>query len=273
MNELRHLLQEIRNQKPLVHHITNQVTMNFLANGILASGGSPMMAHHYEEAEEAVMAADALVLNIGTIDPSLVKAMVIAGKKAKQLGVPVILDPVGAGLSRLRKDAVQELVEQVSPDVISGNAAEIAFLMEGEWGGKGVDGDLSGNHEELALHAAAKFGSVIAITGERDVVSDGKERITITGGHEILSYVTGTGCFSTSLIGLFLAKSLETSLSSCQRAAGALSMLGICAERAQAVSAGPGSFQTALLDELFRLKPEDLKTAGRWSLGGIQGGK
>ncbi|WP_062231160.1 hydroxyethylthiazole kinase [Fictibacillus sp. FJAT-27399] len=265
MNELSVLLEDIRKKKPLIHHITNHVTMNFLANGILAAGGSPMMAHHYEEAEEAVMAADALVLNIGTVEPDLVNAMVLAGKKAKELGIPVILDPVGAGLSQLRKKAVEELVEKVSPDVICGNAAEISFLYGGDWGGKGVDGELSGNDDELALHAARKLGSVIVITGKQDAVSDGKECIAIIGGHEILSYVTGTGCFSTSLIGLFMARSLETGLSCCLRAAGALTMLGICAERAQAVSAGPGSFQTALLDELYLLNPEDLKTAGRWS--------
>ncbi|MCK6256582.1 hydroxyethylthiazole kinase [Fictibacillus sp. KIGAM418] len=265
MKELSVLLKDIRKKKPLIHHITNQVTMNFLANGILAAGGSPMMALHYEEAEEAVMAADALVLNIGTVEPDSIKAMVLAGKKAKELGIPVILDPVGAGLSLLRKKAVEELVEQVSPDVICGNAAEISFLYGGDWGGKGVDGDQSENDDELALHAASKLGSVIVITGKKDAVSDGKECIAISGGHEILSYVTGTGCFSTSLIGLFMARSLETGLSCCQRAAGALTMLGICAERAKAVSAGPGSFQTALLDELYLLNPEDLNTAGRWS--------
>lgn len=265
MNVLHQLLKEIRDRKPLLHHITNHVTMNFLANGVLAAGGSPMMAHHLDEVEEAVMVSDALILNIGTIEPSWLASMIAAGKKAKSAGIPVVLDPVGVGLSKLRREAVQQILEEVKPDVICGNAAEISFLCKGDWSGKGVDGILPGNSDELALLAARVLETVIAITGEEDAVSDGKNTIVISGGHEMLSYVTGTGCFSSSLIGLFIAKSVRSDLSRLERTATALTMLGMSAERAKASTAGPGSFQMRLLDELYLLQPEHLTAEERWN--------
>ncbi|MDN4523816.1 hydroxyethylthiazole kinase [Fictibacillus fluitans] len=270
MTKLTNLLTEIRVKKPLIHHITNQVTMNFLANGILAAGGSPMMAHHYEEAAEAVMAADALILNIGTVEPDLVKGMILAGKKAKDNGIPVVLDPVGAGLSSLRKTAVADIIDEVSPDVICGNAAEIAFLSGEKWSGKGVDGSLAEDSSELARYAATRLNGMVAITGKEDILSNGKETILIKGGDEMLSYVTGTGCLSTSLIGLFLAKSVTVDLTPLERAAGSLTYLGLCAERAVSGTRGPGSFQTAFLDELYLFRDEELDERGRWDvvLGG-----
>ncbi|MDM5198468.1 hydroxyethylthiazole kinase [Fictibacillus enclensis] len=271
MKKLPSLLKDIRLKKPLIHHMTNQVTMNFLANGILAAGGSPMMAHHYEEAAEAVMAADALILNIGTVEPDLVKGMILAGKKAKSSGIPVVLDPVGAGLSSLRKTAVSEIIDEVSPNVICGNAAEIAFLSGEQWSGKGVDGSLAEDSSELARFAANQLNCLVSITGKEDILSDGTETMVIRGGHEMLSYVTGTGCLSTSLIGLFLAKSVTTDLSSFERMAGALTYLGLCAERAVSAARGPGSFQTAFLDELYLLSAEELDETGRWET--VYGGK
>ncbi|MDM5337667.1 hydroxyethylthiazole kinase [Fictibacillus enclensis] len=264
MTKLPNLLKEIRLKKPLIHHMTNQVTMNFLANGILAAGGSPMMAHHYEEAAEAVMAADALILNIGTVEPDLVKGMIIAGKKAKANGIPVVFDPVGAGLSCLRKTAVLDIIDEISPNVICGNAAEIAFLSGEEWSGKGVDGGLGEDSSELARYAANRLNCLVAITGKEDILSDGTETMIIRGGHEMLSYVTGTGCLSTSLIGLFLAKSVTADLTPFERVAGSLTYLGICAERAVSGARGPGSFQTAVLDELYLLRDEELDETGRW---------
>ncbi|EIT86326.1 hydroxyethylthiazole kinase [Fictibacillus macauensis ZFHKF-1] len=265
MKDIRTLLQTIREEKPLIHHITNFVTMNFLANGVLAAGGSPMMAHSEEEAEEAVAASAALVLNIGTIDPSWLRGMIAAGKKAKEQNIPVVLDPVGVGLSRLRSETVRQLIEEVRPDLICGNAAELSYLYEGNWSGKGVDGELDGTSAQLAQLAARKFNTAVAITGEQDYVSDGSQTIAITGGHEMLAYVTGTGCFSSSMIALFLAKGLETECSIVERAAAALTMLGLAAERAIETANGPGTFQVHLLDALFNLKSEELTTASRWS--------
>ncbi|MGC4376770.1 hydroxyethylthiazole kinase [Fictibacillus sp. Mic-4] len=255
------ILQEIRTKNPLIHHITNQVTMNFLANGILAAGGSPMMAHHREEVGEAVAHADALVLNIGTLDPEMVQSMLIAGKKAKELGIPVIFDPVGAGLSNLRKNAARRIVDEIHPDAICGNAAEISFLLSSTWEGRGVDGHLEKNVEELVFETAKSLRTTVALTGKTDVISDGSVVYTVNHGDELLTRVTGTGCFATSLIGLFMAKSVETSLTPAERATKAVTMLNLCAEKAINHSSGPGSFQVSLLDALYAIDDEALKNA------------
>jgi hydroxyethylthiazole kinase len=262
-------VEQIRKERPLVHHITNQVTMNFLANGVLAAGGSPMMVHDAREVEDAVAVADALVLNIGTLEEASANSMKLALQKAMHCGVPVVLDPVGVGLSSFRQDTLKELLSEysqlngVSPQTIltiCGNAAEMKFLAGLGWNGRGADGDLNsskGDLHQLAIAAAKQTGCLIAMTGEVDIISDGKRVIELSHGHPMLAIVTGTGCFATSMIALYQAnlkgEAVHT-LSFLERTALALLMLTRAAEEAVNTSRGPGSFQTKLLDELFLLE-------------------
>jgi hydroxyethylthiazole kinase len=262
-------VEQIKLVRPLVHHITNNVTMNFLANGVLAAGGSPMMVHDEREVEDAVAAADALVLNIGTLEESTAKSMKLALRKAMHCGVPVVIDPVGVGLSSFRQETIKELLSEysklkgVSPQTIltiCGNAAEMKFLAGLGWEGRGADGDLGSSESEshqLAIAAANQTGCIIAMTGEKDVVTDGESVIELSHGHPLLSLVTGTGCFATSMIGLYQANQKgggEQDLPLLERTALALLMLTKAAEVAVDASRGPGSFQTNLIDELFLLE-------------------
>ncbi|WP_231868360.1 hydroxyethylthiazole kinase [Fictibacillus phosphorivorans] len=270
----KEFVAEVRREKPLIHHITNNVTMNFLANGVLAAGGSPMMVHDAGEVEEAVGFADALVLNIGTLDEPAAKSMILAFRKAMEKGVPVVLDPVGIGLSAFRQEVVKEILSEYSqlkgvwPQTIltiCGNAAEMRFLAEGDWTGKGVDGELGelGSSEEdlikLARAAANQTSCLIAMTGERDVISDGERSIVLSHGDPMLAFVTSTGCFATSMVALYQAeqKSEESrgqALSILERTALAILMLTKAAEEAVKTAKGPGSFQQNLIDQLFILE-------------------
>jgi hydroxyethylthiazole kinase len=269
VQEWKLYVERIRKEKPLVHHITNNVTMNFLANGVLAAGGSPIMVHDAREVEDAAAVADALVLNIGTLEEASAKSMKLALRKAMHRGVPVVLDPVGIGLSSFRQEIVKELLSEysqlkgVSPQTIltiCGNAAEMKFLAGLGWEGRGADGELGSSEDEshqVAIAAAKQTGCIIAMTGEKDVVTDGEKVIEISHGHPMLSLVTGTGCFATSMVALYLANQKDEAvhfLSLLERIALGLLMLTKAAEVAVRASKGPGSFQINLLDELYLLE-------------------
>ncbi|MCM3719275.1 hydroxyethylthiazole kinase [Fictibacillus phosphorivorans] len=269
LQEWKSFVEQVREARPLVHHITNHVTMNFLANGVLAAGGSPMMVHDALEVEDAVAVSDALVLNIGTLEEASAKSMKLALRKAMYSGVPVVLDPVGVGLSAFRHEVIKGLLLEyselkgVSPQTIltiCGNAAEMKFLAGEGWDGRGADGELDasqGDMYQLAIAAAKQTGCIIAMTGEKDIVSDGEIVIELSHGHPMLSRVTGTGCFATSMIALYQANqtgNAAQNLSLVERTALALLMLTKAAEESVKTSRGPGSFQTKLLDELFLLE-------------------
>jgi hydroxyethylthiazole kinase len=259
------LLNEIRRKKPLILHITNQVTLSFLANGVLAAGGSPMMVHSEEEVAEAVRFADALVINIGTLEPALARSMITAAKVAASRGIPVVIDPVAVGMTKLRQNKIAEIlaVKSKTQNVICGNAAEITYLAYKEWGGRGVDGALDGDLRAIAETTARQTGCLIVMTGKIDVITDGDKTAVLEIGHEMMANVTGTGCLSTSLTALFLASSLSTSLCSVEKAARSMLMLGICAEKAAINSPGSGTFAVHLLDELNQINGEELEARYR----------
>jgi hydroxyethylthiazole kinase len=255
-------LRSVRERKPLVHNITNYVVMNNTANALLACGASPVMAHAAEEVEEMVSLAGALVLNIGTLSPPWVEAMVRAGKRAKALHVPVILDPVGAGATRLRTDSARRLIEELSIQVIRGNASEILSLA-GEKSAsrtKGVDSVHTVDQaEEAARTLAGELGTTLAITGAVDLITNGRRTCRVMNGHEMMSRVTGTGCTATVMIGAFLAVDPDP----LEAATTALSYFGLAGEKAAARASGPGSFQVALLDALYELKEEELRAGAK----------
>ncbi|PIU84341.1 MAG: hydroxyethylthiazole kinase [Deltaproteobacteria bacterium CG_4_9_14_3_um_filter_44_9] len=250
-------LRSIRERKPLVHNITNYVVMNYTANALLACGASPVMAHAAEEVEEMVSLAGALVLNIGTLSPPWVHAMLRAGKKANALHVPVILDPVGAGATSLRTDSAKRLIEELSIQVIRGNASEILSLgrEKSKARTKGVDSIHSVDQAaETAIALAVELRTTLAITGTVDLITDGNRICRVMNGHEMMSHVTGTGCTATAIIGAFLAVEPD----SMEAAATGLSYFGLAGEKAAERSFGPGTFQISLLDALYEMKEDDL---------------
>jgi len=248
-------LDRLQRTRPLVHHITNFVVMNDTANVTLHVGASPVMAHAREEVEEMAAMADAVVLNIGTLAPDWVEAMVLAGRKAAERGVPVILDPVGAGATRLRTEAAKRLIAEVRPAVVRGNAGEIGTLAGAGGEVKGVDsvGEPAAP-EEVAREAARRWGCVVAITGRLDWVSDGDRLLVVDNGHAWLTTLTGTGCMSTAVIGAFAAVETDRLVA----AVSALACYGLAAELAAERAAGPGSFKSELFDALFNLTPQRL---------------
>ena len=254
-------LAAIRERKPLVHQITNYVVMNETANATLALGALPVMAHAREEVEEMAAAAGALVLNIGTLSPPWIEAMLAAGRAANGAGVPVVLDPVGAGATTYRTDTAKRLLDELDVAVVRGNAAEIATLAGREAEIRGVESIGAGDPAAtLAREAAASLGAVAAVTGAVDHVSDGETVLTVANGHALLATITGSGCMSTTITGCFLAVRPEAPLAA---AAEALVAFGVAGEDAARTARGPGSFHAALYDALYALDPSTLDERAR----------
>ena len=251
-------LRELRERKPLVHQITNYVVMNETANATLALGALPVMAHALEEVEEMATLAGALVLNIGTLSPDWIEAMLRAGRAANAASVPIVLDPVGAGATRYRTDSARRLLGELEVAVVRGNAAELATLAGQEAEIRGVE-SISTGGAELARTAARTLGIVAAVTGPVDHVSDGKAVLAVANGHELLGRVTGTGCMSTAVTGAFLAVSQEP----LPAAAEALVAFGVAGEDAAREAKGPGSFHAALYDALYNLDPATVDSRAR----------
>jgi hydroxyethylthiazole kinase len=245
-----------------VHQITNYVVMNETANATLALGALPVMAHAREEVEEMVAHAGALVLNIGTLSPEWVEAMLLAGRGANARDVPVVLDPVGAGATRYRTETAKRILAEVDVTVLRGNAGEVATLAGVEAEVRGVEsiggvGDPAG----LARKAARTLGLVAAVTGPVDHVSDGNRVIGIANGHPLLAAITGTGCMSSAITGCFLA----VADSALDGAVEALVAFGVAGEDAAREAKGPGSFHVALYDALAALDPDTLDARAKIS--------
>lgn len=254
------VLEKVRATTPLVHHITNMVVMNDTANITLHIGASPVMAHAKEEVAEMVGLAQALVLNIGTLTPQLVDAMVIAGRKANELSVPVIFDPVGVGATSLRTQSAKRILDEVEVAVIRGNSAELSILAGHDAVVRGVDAvGTAAPASDVAQAVAVKFGAIAAVTGQRDYVSDGSTVIEISNGHPLMAALTGTGCMATSVVAGFVAVEENHLLAT----AAALTCYGVAGEIAAEKSAGPGSFKTALFDVMYGLDFEAIKSKAR----------
>jgi hydroxyethylthiazole kinase len=256
-------LRTLRDRKPLIHQITNYVVMNETANATLALGALPVMAHAREEVEEMVRLAGALVINIGTLSPHWVEAMLSAGKAANDAGVPVVLDPVGAGATSYRTDTARRILGEIGVAVLRGNAGEVATLVGVEAEVRGVESIAATvDPAELSRAAARQLGVVASVTGPVDHVSDGNRAIGVANGHELLSSVSGTGCMSTAITGCFLAAKPDEPL---EAAAEALAAFGVAAEDAAREANGPGSFHVNLYDALAALDPDTLDTRVRIS--------
>ncbi len=253
-------LTRIRSNKPLVHNITNFVVMNYTANVLLATGASPVMAHAQNEVEEMVSFAGSLVLNIGTLTDSWVDSMVIAGQKAGSIGTPIILDPVGAGATKLRTEAARRILHETKVQVLRGNSSEILALAGSDSTTRGVDaGNSVAEAATVAKQLSEELGTTLAITGPVDLVTDGTRIVEVSNGHELMPYVTGTGCSATAIIGAFAAVEKDMVVA----AAGALAFFGLAGQNAASKAGGPGTFMIELLDALYNMSPEDLITGAR----------
>jgi hydroxyethylthiazole kinase len=244
------LLEKVRQQMPVVHHITNWVTIYDCAQVVKTLGASPVMAHAREEVSEMSTIASALVLNIGTLTVELVEAMKLAAKTANERKIPVVLDACGAGATRLRDQKCLELLEQIRIDVLKGNASEIARLAGQQVATRGVDAtDVAGDLGVLAAQLARQRNLTVVITGKIDVVSNGTQTWFVRNGDPMMGRVVGTGCMAASVIGAFAAVGEDLAYA----AASALSCYGIAGELAAEKAAGPASFKTKLIDCLYHL--------------------
>src|SRR5947209_6178555 len=263
LTSLAPLLGRIREQRPLVHHITNMVVMNDTANITLAIGAAPVMAHALEEVEEMVKLAGALVLNIGTLTPEQIEAMVRAGKRANALGIPIVLDPVGVGATSLRTQSALRLLRELDITVIRGNASEVGTLVGVAAETRGVDSiSLAGDREVVARRAASEFGCTVAITGATDVITDGERLARVDNGHPLLADITGSGCMATTLVAAFLTVEADAWLAT----TAALVAMGVAGEMAAPRASGPGTFRSHLLDAVAVLDEEAMVSGQKVSI-------
>ncbi len=262
------MLTRVREKSPLVHNITNYVTVNDCANIILATGGAPLMADDAKEVEEIVAISSGLYLNIGTLNTRTVESMLLAGKKANALGKPVILDPVGVGASELRNETARKLLENVKFTVIKGNSSEIRALYNNTKTTGGVDvqeediitDDTLDSAIAFSKKAAIKFNSVVAMTGTIDIITDGRLVALCRNGHSLMAQITGTGCMLGSMIATYCGGQPDKAF---EGAIHAVSHMGIAGERAARKvleqNLGTGHFRIYLIDEVGLMTEEILK--------------
>ncbi|MBM4430477.1 MAG: hydroxyethylthiazole kinase [Chloroflexi bacterium] len=264
MNELyekiAQLRERIRQQRPLLHHITNFVVMNDTANITLHIGALPVMAHAREEVGEMAQAAGALVLNPGTLSPEWVEAMLVAGRAANELDIPIVLDPVGAGATSLRTQSNLRLLRELKVAIVRGNSGEIGALT-------GLGGVVKGvetveevkEPQQVADALARQYGVTAAITGPRDIISDGERVLAVDNGHAMLKTITGTGCSATTMIAAFAAVERDYLLAT----AAGLVCYGLAAELAAAEARGPATFKAALFDAIYNLSAEQIRRGAK----------
>jgi len=263
-------LQAVRAHAPLVHSITNLVVMNFNANALLAVGASPVMAHAEEEVCDMVGIAQALVLNIGTLEPAWISAMALALQAARAKGIPVVLDPVGAGATPYRNAALCGLLKAGAPTVVRGNASEIMSVAGLAAATRGVDSAASTHEASDAAQAlAGKLGAVVCVSGADDLVVDASgRRATLSNGHPWMTRVTGVGCSASALVGAFAAVQPDA----WRATLAAMACLGVvgemAVERTQAQGGGVGRLQIELLDGLQLLDRESFVTRLRMVVHG-----
>lgn len=254
MNMLAKDLNLIREKSPLVHNITNYVAMNNTANALLAVGASPVMAHATNEVRDMVQIASALVVNIGTLSDSWAEAMIAAGEAAKAKGIPVVLDPVGAGATPYRSAVAAKIISRCRPTIIRGNASEIMSLARENVSTKGVDSTAS---SESALDAAKRLaheaGAVVVISGSTDFITDGKKVNAVSNGSPLMAKVTGMGCTASAIVGAFAAINGNP----LEAATNAMALMGVVGEIAAKSAEGPATLQIKFIDKLYTISTEE----------------
>lgn len=264
----KNILKNVHEKTPLIHCITNYVTVNDVANTLLACGGSPIMADDEKDAVEITAICNALVINIGTLNERTIATMLKTGKRANELSHPVILDPVGAGASSLRTDTTFKLLEEVKFAVIRGNISEIKTVSRGSGTTKGVDADVSDAVTEQKLDETISFArklsgkteTIIAITGAIDIVTDSNKTYIIRNGHHMMSKITGTGCMLTAVIAAYCAANPDNHLDATAAAVCAMGLAGELAyDKLIKHDVGTSSYRTYLIDALSKLDAKTLE--------------
>ena len=268
------ILENVRAKRPLVHNITNYVTANDCANLLLACGASPIMADDPLEAEEVTALSQGLHLNLGTLHSQTVPAMFASGRKANALGLPIVLDPVGAGVSAFRRETVQKLLDEIRFSAIRGNFSEFKALALGSESIRGVDAAAGDRITEENLDQAISFAeafarqknTVAAITGAIDLVTDGTKTFRIRNGHPAMSSVTGTGCQHSALTAAFVSANPERPLEATAAAVCAMGIAGETAYRRLSSLDGNASLRAYIIDAIYRLTPEQLEKEADWEI-------
>lgn len=270
----RECLENVRKSVPLVHNITNYVTVNDVANVLLACGGSPIMSDEAEDVEDITSVCGGLNINIGTLHKTSIEGMFRAGKKANELGHPVLLDPVGAGASALRTNTALELMKELRLAVIRGNISEIKTLALGSGTTKGVDADVADAVTEENLDDAAEFvkefarktGSIIAVTGAIDLVSDGEKCYVIRNGRPEMGKITGTGCQLSGMMTAYVTANPENRL---EAAAAAVCVMGLAGEIGwERMQEGDGNatYRNRIIDAIYNMTGEELEKGAKYEV-------
>ena len=272
---LKKYLENVKEKCPLIHNITNYVTVNDCANILLACGGSPIMADDINEVEEITTICTGLNINIGTLNERTIKSMFAAGKKANELGHPVVLDPVGAGASALRTDTAKKLLDEIKFTVIRGNISEIKTLAIGQGSTKGVDADVADKVTEdnldkavyFAKDFARKTGAVIAITGAIDIVADEHKAYAIRNGVPMMAKITGSGCMLSALTAAYVSANQDNPL---EAVVASLCVMGLAGQRALVTmiknNSGNSGYRNYLIDEIYKLDGKALKEGAKYEL-------
>lgn len=267
-------LENVRNTVPLVHNITNYVTVNDVANILLACGGSPIMSDEPEDVEDITSICGGLNINIGTLNSRTITSMLLAGKKANLLGHPVVLDPVGAGASQLRTDTANRLLREVKFTVIRGNISEIKTLASGAGTTKGVDADVADKVTEENLDSAVAFakafaartGAVVAITGAIDIVADAHKAYCIRNGHPMMSSITGTGCQLSALTAAFVTANPDQPLEAAAAAVCAMGLAGEIAHSRLSSLDGNSTYRNYIIDAVYNMTPAQLEEGATYEV-------
>ena len=254
------VFEKVRRDKPLVHHITNWVTIYDCANMTRAFGALPVMAHAKEESGDMAAIASSLVLNIGTLTPELIDSMIVAGKSANNKEIPVILDAVGVGATKFRDEEALRLLNEIKIDIIKGNASEIAKLAGENVTTRGVESTkVESDLIEVARRLANKYKSTVVITGKEDIITNGHKVYLVNNGHPMMGSIVGTGCMAASVIGAFAGVEKDYA----RAAAFALASYGIAGELAASKSRGPGTFKENFYDEAYNLDAQKISQRAR----------
>lgn len=268
------MLENVRNTTPLVHNITNYVTVNDVANVLLACGGSPIMSDEPEDVEDITSICGGLNINIGTLNKRTIEGMFVAGRKAKELGHVVLLDPVGAGASKLRTETAKKIMEEIKPDIIRGNISEIKALAIGSETTKGVDADVADAVTDETLDDAVEFvkkfakekNAIIAVTGAIDLVSDGEKCYVIKNGRPEMGKITGTGC---QLSGMMTAFAVANPENRVDAAAAAVCTMGIAGETAwdrMKQGEGNSTYRNRIIDAIYNMSPRILSDDSKYMI-------
>ena len=270
----KNMLENVRKKCPLIHNITNYVTVNDCANIVIACGASPIMADDKEEVEDITTVCAGLNINIGTLNSRTIESMLIAGKRANELNHPVVLDPVGAGASKLRTETAMKLLEEVKFTVIRGNVSEIKTLASGSGTTKGVDADVADKVTEENLSEvisfvkafAEKTGAIVAITGAIDIVADSKKAYCIRNGHPMMSSITGTGCQLSAMTAAFVTANPDHPLEAAAAAVSSMGYAGELAHKRLNEMDGNSTYRNYIIDAIYNMTPEMLEKGAKYEV-------